>query len=391
MTKMLAGAVALLAIPVAAPFGLVAIVSAASAGSGAAAGRVTFNPSEEALADIPPGLIDLYTRAVASCTGLRWQVLAGVAKVESDHGRFAGAQIDVNGDVWPQIIGIPLNGTAGTAAIPDTDDGHLDGDVIWDRAVGPFQFIPSSWAIFGIDGNGDGTADPHNIHDAASAAVGHLCPTGDLTDIEGALFGYNNSTEYVANVLEWANRYSGGLASIGPVVAGYAYPLPAVYATLAQAQRSHHTYPAVDFRTADGTPIYSVVAGEVAVAVGEAGVYDGSQSGRCGNTVVVAGVDGASYTYCHLTAVVVAPGQGVAAGQLLGATGGTPGAPGAGNTTGPHLHLGIRVHGQAVCPQPILVAILLGDSVPPAVAPTAGCVTGTDTTDWISWLEELPR
>jgi hypothetical protein len=132
---------------------------------------------------------------------------------------------DDNGNVSPPIIGVPLNGLGGTRRILDTDDGELDGDTTYDRAVGPMQFIPSSWRIFGRDGNGDRVADPHNIFDAALAAAVHLCSpnpvdlNADGDALYDAIFAYNNSTEYVADVLARIQQYdlAFGASSRGPV------------------------------------------------------------------------------------------------------------------------------------------------------------------------------
>ena len=171
-----------------------------------------FGPSEDAVADIPPLLPQLYSAQSAACPGLPWQVVAGIGKVESDHGRFGGATLLPDGTISRAIIGIPLDGANGTARIPDTDDGRYDGDTVWDRAVGPFQFIPSSRAIFGQDGNRDSVRDPNNVYDAVPSAVAHLCPLGHVDDIEAAIFTYNRSSTYVELVLEWAARYTGAVA-----------------------------------------------------------------------------------------------------------------------------------------------------------------------------------
>lgn len=145
--------------------------------------------------------------------GVIWPLLAAIGRVESDHGRFGGAVLYANGVSAPHIIGIPLNGV-GTALIRDTDHGRLDGDKVFDRAVGPMQFIPSTWAIFGADGNGDHIKDPFNIFDAAQAAGNYLCTAGgDLTTSAGqiqAVTSYNHSLPYLRMVLQLEKTYAAG-------------------------------------------------------------------------------------------------------------------------------------------------------------------------------------
>jgi membrane-bound lytic murein transglycosylase B len=109
------------------------------------------------------------------------------------------------------LVGPSLNG-AGFAAIPDTDGGALDGDSHWDHAVGPMQFIPTTWQLVGRDGNGDGTADPFNIDDAALSAATYLCGNGrDLTTGQGwtdAVYAYNQSGAYLRQVKAQATAYA---------------------------------------------------------------------------------------------------------------------------------------------------------------------------------------
>ena len=57
------------------------------------------------------------------------------------------------------IIGLPLDGSHGVKRIEDTDDGRLDGDPVFDRAIGPLQFIPTTWEDWASDADGDGVAD----------------------------------------------------------------------------------------------------------------------------------------------------------------------------------------------------------------------------------------
>ncbi|WP_322761466.1 hypothetical protein [Frankia sp. Cr2] len=142
---------------------------------------------------------------------LPWSVLAGIGRVESNHA--AGRQISADGTVTPTILGPRLDGSAGTALIADTDQGMLDHDTEFDRAVGPMQFIPSTWRWAGRDTDGDGTASPDNIGDATLAAAGYLCRSGDLSVPErltAAVYRYNPSNAYVRTVLAWADEYAGG-------------------------------------------------------------------------------------------------------------------------------------------------------------------------------------
>ena len=143
---------------------------------------------------------------------LSWTTLAGIAHIESNHGRYAGRTLLSDGRSSTPIIGIPLDGGPSVQAISDTDGGALDGDKVWDRAVGPFQFIPSTWAKWKADANGDRVADPQNIDDAAVAAGHYLCAGGrNLSDGASwwrAILSYNNSNEYVQNVFNGADSYA---------------------------------------------------------------------------------------------------------------------------------------------------------------------------------------
>jgi hypothetical protein len=178
-------------------------------------------------AGIPFNVLLAYRQAAQSMEStdpgchLAWPVLAGIGKVESGHAR--GGALDANGRTLSPILGPVLSGGP-YAAIRDTDGGRWDGDTVWDRAVGPMQFIPSSWRAHAVDGNGDGIADPSNIYDASLAAAGYLCTgTRDLSqisDLRAAVFGYNHSSAYVDTVLAWARAYANGGLAIAPVSGG---------------------------------------------------------------------------------------------------------------------------------------------------------------------------
>lgn len=148
--------------------------------------------------------------------GLDWSLLASIGRIESAHGR--GGKVDSNGTTVSAVLGPRLAGGAGFAAIPDTDGGRLDGDPVWDRAVGVMQFLPGTWQRFGVDGNDDGRASPHNVHDAASAAARFLC-AGDAdlrehADLVRAVFRYNQSESYVREVIAWAEAYRTGVRPV---------------------------------------------------------------------------------------------------------------------------------------------------------------------------------
>lgn len=150
------------------------------------------------------------TRHEDAACGLDWSVLAAVGRVESRHGTYGDSELDIAGETLIDIVGIALDGTRNTREIRDTDGGLLDGDTVYDRAVGPMQFIPTTWARWARDGDGDGTADPHNLYDAATAAGAYLCRAGDFVSADGprrAIFAYNHSDAYVDVVLQLAEAY----------------------------------------------------------------------------------------------------------------------------------------------------------------------------------------
>ncbi|MFJ4164546.1 lytic transglycosylase domain-containing protein [Microbacterium sp. NPDC089698] len=153
---------------------------------------------------------DLIVSAEDPSCGIGWNTLAGIGLIETDHGRHGGAVLGADGRPDPPIRGAALDGN-GVMAIPDTDGGAWDGDTVWDRAVGPMQFIPETWRTWGADGDGDGVADPNQIDDAALAAARYLCASGSVATPEGwrrAILRYNDLDQYVADVARAANGYA---------------------------------------------------------------------------------------------------------------------------------------------------------------------------------------
>uniref|UniRef100_UPI0018FE239D lytic transglycosylase domain-containing protein n=1 Tax=Streptomyces sp. NRRL S-244 TaxID=1463897 RepID=UPI0018FE239D len=158
--------------------------------------------------------------------GLRWQLLAAIGKVESGQAR--GGRVDTAGTTLRPILGPVLDGN-GFANIRDTDGGEYDGDAAYDRAVGPMQFIPSTWAAWGQDADGDGRRNPNNVYDAALAAGRYLCAgTRDLrvpADLDRAVLSYNQSAEYLRTVKSWFTYYLQGTHEV-PNAGGDQLPVP---------------------------------------------------------------------------------------------------------------------------------------------------------------------
>ena len=163
------------------------------------------------------GYAELVTTKQTPTCHLHWSTLAGIGKIESNHGTHGTSQLLDNGEASPPIYGPALDGTNGNKLIRDTDGGKLDSDPVYDRAVGPMQFLPQTWQNWGTDADGNGTADPQNINDAALSAARYLCANGhDLGTGAGwwaAIHSYNNLDKYAADVYQAANAY--GLASGG--------------------------------------------------------------------------------------------------------------------------------------------------------------------------------
>ena len=213
---------------------------------------------------IPASALAAYQRAETvinaadkSCH-ITWQLVAAIGRVESNHGRFGGNALDADGLAQPGIYGIALNGTPEHRAIRDTDAGRYDNDAVYDRAVGPMQFIPSTWAVVGVDADSDGERNPQDIDDAALATAVYLCSgSDDLSTVGGqraSVFRYNHSEAYVDLVLEIMNNYlSGDYMSVpdGTVAGGVIAPLPPRPAQPGRRPRwqrrrwwRHHRHPA---------------------------------------------------------------------------------------------------------------------------------------------------
>ncbi|WP_246355200.1 lytic murein transglycosylase [Nocardioides ungokensis] len=147
-----------------------------------------------------------------------WTTLAAIGYVESRHGTIGGRTLLDDGQSSTPILGPALDGTGDFAAIRSTPTSrNLHGDPVWEHAVGPMQFLPSTWDQYAADGDGDGRADPLDLDDAAAATAGYLCAGGrDLSTGAGwaaAVFSYNHAQVYVDEVYAAATSYADRSAS----------------------------------------------------------------------------------------------------------------------------------------------------------------------------------
>jgi hypothetical protein len=185
--------------------GLVGTLAAVAAASFSTAAPAVEPPAPPA----PEHAVLIYEWAAqgAECT-IDWTLIGGVAGVASNHGQLAdfgestGQRLEDSGTSSPAIVGELLDGANGRAHIGDTDQGRLDSESDLDRAVGPFQFIPETWAEYGRDGNGDGVADPQSLWDASAAAADFLCANGADVDVDAALTRYFGTDQWN----DWAKR-----------------------------------------------------------------------------------------------------------------------------------------------------------------------------------------
>ncbi len=165
----------------------IACLAAVGGGSTAQLPSAEQTMADAPVADIPSDYLELY-RAAGARYGIDWAVLAGIGKVECDHGR----------DPDPSC--------------------RREGAVNQAGAGGPMQFLAATWAVYGVDGDDDGRRDRWDAADAIYSAANYLHAVGAPASYSRAIFAYNHSASYVRSVLSWATRYRKAASSARPEV-----------------------------------------------------------------------------------------------------------------------------------------------------------------------------
>jgi len=150
------------------------------------------------------GRAQLSVRASNPACRVTWTTLAAIGWVETHNGTYGGSVVGADGVVRPTIVGPALDGAGGRALVRSTDGGSLDGDRVYDRAVGPMQFIPTTWRSYG-------RGNPSDFDAAAAAAARYLCAVDDAASSSGwrrAVLAYNRSDAYVGDVYAAAQWYA---------------------------------------------------------------------------------------------------------------------------------------------------------------------------------------
>jgi len=210
---------------------------------------------------VPPFLLPIF-QAAGAAYGIPWQVLAAINEVETDYGR--------------------------------------DLSVSSAGAEGWMQFLPSSWAEYGVDANGDGFKDPYNPADAIFAAARYLRAAGGDSNLRGAIFSYNHSQAYVSSVVLRAQLLGGTPSELLGAVTGLTEARFPVHA----AAHFSDGFPQVKdasgrLQTLVGTTIYAP-AGAPVIATQDGEIVALGDSPTLGHFVALRDAYGNTYTYAEL-------------------------------------------------------------------------------------------
>jgi Transglycosylase SLT domain/Peptidase family M23 len=238
---------------------------------------------------IPPFLLPIY-QAAGTAYGVPWPVLAAINEVETDYGR--------------------------------------DLSVSSAGAEGWMQFLPSTWARYGVDATGAGYQDPYNPADAVFAAARYLRAAGGSRHIRAAVYAYNHSQAYVDSVMLRAQLLGGTPPQLLGALTGLTesrFPVhaPAHFSDGFQTLPAHGSIAA---KTLAGTTIYAP-AGAPVIAVQDGEIVQIGESPSLGRFVSLRDGYGNTYVYAELGSVasvypVLQPRQHTAVSARIAAAGG---------------------------------------------------------------------
>jgi murein DD-endopeptidase MepM/ murein hydrolase activator NlpD len=288
-------------------------------------------PSSQATKEIPPDLIPIY-QAAAQKYHIPWNLLAAVNKVETNFGKdLSTSHTGARG--WMQFQPCTWMGW---------NYSHCDrhGDLTKPIDITNPKNI-AKYGGYGVDGNGDGRADPMNPHDAIYTAANYLAANGASSgQIEKAVYAYNHSKKYVNDVLAYSAQFAGSAVNVGGQNLSFGgkfiWPVPSLKdITSPFGNRVHpisgrvkmHAGIDIGGPSAMGQPVLAAASGKVDVR------YD---AGGYGNYVVIDHGGGFKTLYGHLSKVFVKTGQVVQQNQTIAAVGNT------GGSTGAHLHFEVQ-------------------------------------------------
>ncbi|HEY6931967.1 MAG TPA: lytic murein transglycosylase [Marmoricola sp.] len=299
-----------------------------------------------------------------------WELIAAIGRVESDHGQYGGNHLTSKGIAEPGIYGPVLDGANNTQAVPDTDGGLIDHDPKWDRAVGPMQFIPSTWSVVKVDADGDGQRNPQDINDAALATAVYLCSGNEnLSTHDGqekAVYRYNHSQQYVDLVLRLMEAYSEGDYTAVPAGTSAGTLFTPDYASAVNQAHRQHVHRA---HAHSHTGSHTSRPGSSSTPTGSSGSTGGGTGGSTG------GGSGSGTGSLPSSPSTPTSGGGVLGGVLGGGgsgggsgSGGSGGGGGGGTVTQPAEDLITAAEAATLCSNklgglsPVLKAALPGDA-----------------------------
>ncbi|MFF5996500.1 peptidoglycan DD-metalloendopeptidase family protein [Lysinibacillus sp. KU-BSD001] len=304
--------------------------------------------------EIPAEFIPFYQEA-GEKYGIHWLLLASIHRQETN---------------FSQNKTVSSAGAIGAMQFMDctfvgwsypTCNGLGNGGIPKDILMSPAQI--SKYGGYGVDGNGDGKADPWNeedaIHSAAKYLSANMKGSTEIDKIQAAIFAYNHSSQYVNEVYDRFIGYTDGWEEFDGSVAttirnGKAWPVPYTKQITSHfGPRWGREHKGIDIAVngVEGQPIVAFTEGVITRSEYNLIYSDGKEVGW-GWYVRINHGDGLETLYAHMNKQGVPVGKKVKTGEVIGYVGST------GGSTGPHLHLEFWINGVQKNPIPYVQDLL---------------------------------